>query len=319
MGRKHHPRRGSLQFWPRKRARHNPARIRSWASSPAAKPLGFIGYKAGMAHAVVRDNGPRSLTKGESISLATTIIECPPIFVIGLAFYQLSPFGWRKSATVLAEKLPPQLSRKIPLPKKKGKSAEEIKEFGDVRLLVSSTPPEATGAKKPKLLEMALGGSLEQKKAAAKALLGKELSIADVFGEGNFVDAHGITKGKGFQGTVKRYGIPVRQHKAEKTKRGIGTLGPWHPNRVRFSVAQSGKMGYHLRTEYNKRILKVGKDSKEVNPKSGLLQYGLVRHPYLLLKGSIVGSRNRAVVLTLARRPDMRLSKEVPEMITLVN
>ncbi|HLC97800.1 MAG TPA: 50S ribosomal protein L3 [Candidatus Nanoarchaeia archaeon] len=319
MGRKHHPRRGSLQFWPRKRATKSVARLRSWASSPAVKPLGFIGYKAGMAHAIVRDNGPRSLTKGEQISLATTIIECPPLFVMGLAFYTLSPFGWRKSATVLAEKLPPHLSRKIPLPKKKTKSVDEVKDFGDVRLLVSSFPPEATGAKKPKLLEMALGGSLEQKSAAAKELLGKELSITDVFGEGNFVDVHGITKGKGFQGTVKRYGIPVRQHKAEKTKRGIGTLGPWHPNRVRFSVAQSGKMGYHLRTEYNKRILKIGKDSKEVNPKSGLLQYGLVRHPYLLIKGSIVGSRKRAVALTPARRPDTRLPKEAPEMITLVH
>ena len=54
-------------------------------------------------------------------------------------------------------------------------------------------------------------------------MLGKEIKVEDVFESGVSVDVHGITKGKGFQGTVKRFGVPIRQHKAEKTKRGIGT------------------------------------------------------------------------------------------------
>lgn len=318
MGRKHHPRRGSIQFWPRKRAKHAVARIRSWTSQPAAKPLGFIGYKAGMLHVVVRDNRSRALTKGEPISVASTVIECPPLFVAGLVYYTLSPFGWKTAGTVLAEKVPLQLSRKVPLPKKKGKAPDDIKEAGDVRLLVCSLPPQSTGSKKPKMLEVGLGGSLEQKLGYAKSMLGKEIALTDVFAEGNIVDIHGITKGKGFQGTVKRFGVPIRQHKAEKTKRGIGTLGPWHPNRVRFSVPQSGKMGYHLRTEYNKRILKVGIDGKAVTPQSGFLQYGLVHQPYLLLHGSVSGSRKRAIVMTTALRPDTKLPKEAPEIVTIV-
>ena len=144
-------------------------------------------------------------------------------------------------------------------------------------------------------------------------MLGKEIAIADAFEAGNSVDVHGITKGKGFQGTVKRFGVPVRQHKAEKTKRGIGTLGSWTPKRVEYSVAQPGKMGYHLRTEYNKQILKLAV-KPDINPKSGIHKYGLLRHPYLLLKGSVPGPKKRAMVLTPSLRPNPAFTKEAPEI-----
>ncbi|MBI4983353.1 50S ribosomal protein L3, partial [Candidatus Woesearchaeota archaeon] len=83
MGDSHHPRRGSLQFWPRKRSKHSLARIRSWIKEPKAKPVGFIGYKAGMNHLLVIDNRPKALTKGETIAVPATIIECPPLSVCG--------------------------------------------------------------------------------------------------------------------------------------------------------------------------------------------------------------------------------------------
>ena len=73
------PRKGSMQFWPRKRAKKQTARVRSWASSKEIKPLGFAGYKAGMTHAIVIDNRQKSLTKGEKISTPVTVIECPVI------------------------------------------------------------------------------------------------------------------------------------------------------------------------------------------------------------------------------------------------
>ena len=70
-------------------------------------------------------------------------------------------------------------------------------------------------------------------------------------------DILGITRGKGFQGSVKRWGVKLLTHKNSKHRRMIGTLGPKSPGYVRPTVPQAGQMGYHQRTEYNKRILKI--------------------------------------------------------------
>ncbi len=304
-------RRGSLQFWPRKRSRHSLARVRSWKIESKAKPLAFIGYKAGMTHLLVTDNRSKSLTKGEKIMVPSTVLDCPPMTVAGISFYKHT----KKIAGIFAPVLAKTLGKKIPLPKTPGKSIESITDFDDLRLLVHSNPAQTpVGTKKPKLQEITVGGTREEKLSYAKEVLGKEISINEIFEKGNHVDVHGITKGKGFQGTVKRYGVPIRQHKAEKTKRGIGTLGSWTPKRVQFTVAQPGKMGYHQRTEYNKQIILVGDNGSAVTPRGGFTHYGPVRNHYLLLRGSVVGPQKRAVIITPAIRPDPRAVKEAPEV-----
>ncbi|MBI4152095.1 50S ribosomal protein L3 [Candidatus Woesearchaeota archaeon] len=313
MPRARHPRRGSMQFWPRKRSRHTLVRVRSWVAESKVKPLGFIGFKAGMTHLHVLDNRPKSPTKGEKIFVPSTIVECPPMTVAGIAFYVQTSTGLRKVNSVMAEKLDKELGRRIQLPKqKKDKTAPG---YDDLRLLVHTNPKQtSTGSKRPKLLEIALGGSKEEKMNFAQGILGKEISIADVFAAGASVDVHGVSKGKGFQGTVKRFGVPIRQHKAEKTKRGIGNLGSWKPKHVQFTVAQSGKMGYHSRTEYNKQILKVGSEVAEINPLGGIGRYGLLHQNYLLLRGSVVGPKKREIVLTPSLRPNPKMTKEAPEI-----
>lgn len=304
-------RRGSIQIWPRKRAKHSLARIRSWPNLNQTKPLAFIGYKAGMTHVLAIDNRPKSLTKDQEVGLPATIIDCPPMLVAGVSFYKYA----KKISQVFAKNPDKNLTRKIQLPKKEKGMMKGIDDFDDLRLLVQTQPGlTTTGTKKPKLLEIALGGGKDEKLRYAQEKLGQEIKIEEVFEAGNSVDAHGITKGKGFQGTVKRYGIPIRSHKAEKTKRGIGTLGPWQPKRVLFSVAQPGKMGYHLRTEYNKQILKVSNKAEEVNPKSGIKHYGLVKSNYMLIKGSVPGPKKRALVLVLSVRPNRKMMKEAPEV-----
>ena len=312
MGNIRHPRRGSLQFWPRKRSKHALARPRSWVQESKTKPLAFIGYKAGMTHLMVVDNRPKSLTKGETIAVPATIIECPPVKVVGISFYSQTYDGLRKTGAIMSAHLDKELSRTIPLPK----TAKNVKtdfpaQFDDLRLLVQTASPEA---KKPHLLEIAIGGTKDDKVKYAHTMLDKEIALGDVFQPGHSLDVHGVTTGKGFQGTVKRYGVPIRQHKAEKTKRGIATLGSWTPKRVEWTVAQSGKMGYHLRTEYNKQILKIGTQVNDVNPKGGIIRYGLVQYPYLLIKGSVVGPPKRAVVMTPSLRPNLQMTKEAPEI-----
>ena len=310
-----------MQFWPRKRTKHALARLRSWATENKVKPLGFIAYKAGMTQVMAVDNRPKSITKGETVALPVTILECPPMIVMGVAFYKNTADGLNKVKTVLAQKLDKNLGKKVVLPKKTGAKFDSVKEFDDLRLLVHSMPKKATsvGSKKPHVIEVALGGSKDDKVNFAKENLGKEILVNNVFEEGAVTDIHGITKGKGFQGTVKRFGVPIKQKKGEKTKRGIGNLGAWTPKRVDYRVPHSGGMGFHLRTEYNKPVLKIGDNAEEVNRKGGITKYGVVKNSFMLIHGSVSGPRKRAVMLTLPIRNDKGKARPLFEIKKVVN
>jgi len=167
--------------------------------------------------------------------------------------------------------------------------------------------------KKPEIFEIALSGEKKNKIEQAKAFLEKDIKIEDVFKEGQKVDVHAITKGKGFQGTVKRFGVKIRQHKAEKTKRGVGSLGPWTPKRVAFSVPQPGKMGYHMRTEYNRWLMAITKKPQDLNQKGGITHYGLLKNSTVLLKGSVSGPKKRLVILTEPIRKETKIMQ--PEIV----
>ena len=130
---------------------------------------------------------------------------------------------------------------------------------------------------------------IEEQFEYVKKILGKTISVNEIFKEGQFVDVIAVTKGKGWQGVVKRWGVKILSHKARKTKRGVAALGPWKPPRVLYTVPRPGQMGYHQRTEFNKRILKIGENGEEVTPKGGFLRYGPVKGMYLMLKGSVPG------------------------------
>lgn len=298
------PRRGTLQFWPRKRAANPLARARTWARLDTPKLLGYIGYKAGMSHIQFNDIRQNSLTKNMVVTFPVTIIECPSMLPVSLCFYKQN----QRVAEIYADKL----DKTIKKPKEQQKEPKP-EEYDEIRVKVMSQPKLTTfGRKSPDLMEIRVSGQKDAALAYAKQLLTKEIKASEVFKEGQFVDMHAVSKGKGFQGTVKRYGVKIRQHKSEKTKRGVGTLGPWTPKRVRWSVGQPGKMGYHTRTEYNKHILKINNKPEEINPKGGLVRYGLVKNEYLLIKGSVVGPKKRAILLTEPIR-----SKERPNQIQI--
>ncbi len=176
------------------------------------------------------------------------------------------------------------------------------------------------GKKKPDLMEVKIdGGTVKDQLEFAKKLLGKEVKVADVFKEGMDVDVIGITKGKGIQGPVKRWGIKKLKHKSRKTVRGVGSIGPWHPHYVMYSVPRAGQMGFAQRTEYNKQILKIGDNGADVTPKGGFLHYGPIKTEFTLLRGTIPGPPNRLVALRTPARG--RVSGEPPkmEMISLAS
>ncbi len=305
------PRRGSMQNWPRRRANRMHARIRSWTPAKEAKPLGFAGYKAGMTHVLVKDTRQTSVTKNEEIRWPVTVVECPPMKVIGAIFYHNTYLGRNAFSQILADKIDKDVARSLILPKKT-KKFDDIKHDAvvDVRLLVHTQPRgTALGKKKPEVFELGIGGEVKDKLEYAKKALGTEIKVEDVLAAGQQMDSHAITTGRGFQGPVKRFGVSLRSHKSEKTRRGPGSIGPWLGTGY-WRVGKAGQTGFHQRVEYNKIILKVSNDPKEINPKGGFLKYGNVKAPYILVKGSLGGPKKRLIKLVNPLRPSKKIAKE---------
>lgn len=302
MGQPHHPGRGSLQFWPRARSSKHTARVRAWPVVKENKLLGFIGYKAGMTHLLVKDENPNSPLKNQDVFTPVTVIECPPLKAYSVRYYTENEDGDMKlTSEVFAKKTEKELARKTGVSKKENKAPDTY----DMVRLVVYTQPKLTGIgkKKPDLVEIALGGKdIHEQASLAVSLLDKQIKVSEVFRDAQFVDVHAVNKGKGFSGVVKKFGVKRLQHKSEKGVRGIGTLGPWHPNKVKYSVPQAGKFGYHLRTEYNKLCVKVGTSPEKVNPKGGFVRYGVVKNEYLLIKGSVPGAVKRPITVINALR-----------------
>jgi large subunit ribosomal protein L3 len=310
------PRRGSMAYWPRKRASKSYARIRNWAPAffEKANLLGFAGYKAGMTHLLGVDNSKTSPTKGEEIIMPVTIIECPPLKILSARFYKKNAYGFYV-AKEFVFKASKDVVRTLPLPKKFTdlKELEQVnpEDYDEITVLVHTQPALAgIGKKKPEIFELKLSGSKKDKLDFIKANIDKEILFEQVFKEAQVVDVHGITKGKGIQGPVKRFGIALKQHKTEKGRRQPGSRGAWCAQQhTMYRTAYAGQTGYHQRTELNKQIIKISNKPEEINPKDGFLHYGRIRATHVLLKGSVQGTKKRMIILTY---PVRKSRKEAP-------
>jgi large subunit ribosomal protein L3 len=111
-----------------------------------------------------------------------------------------------------------------------------------------------------------------------------DVVLVDVFMEGEFVDVVGTTKGKGFQGVVKRHGfsgVGGATHGQHNRLRAPGSLGAssW-PSRVFKGIRMAGQMGNQRRKAINLQIVKIVKDKN-----------------LLIVKGSVPGSNGSYVIL----------------------
>jgi large subunit ribosomal protein L3 len=326
MGTPHHGKRGSLAYSPRKRAASQKGRWRSYPETDLKRDTalvrlqGFPGYKAGMTHVFIMDFRETSTTTKQEIAEPATVVEVPAIKVAGIRLYERGDEGLRPLTQVWAPKLDKELRRAVGaksvskqdrrldadprLPTSKQKAADLSKmdatAIDDVRLVCHTQPwkVRSGGQAKPEVLEIRVtGGDMKGRVEYAVKNIGKELKFTDFSDAGNMVDVTAVTKGKGWTSGIKRWNIKLLTHKNSKHRRQVGTLGPWHPSYVTFRVPQSGQMGYHQRTEFNKRVLKYSEDGAEISPKGGFIRYGEVKNPYILLHGSIPGPAKRLVRL----------------------
>ncbi len=302
------PKAGSLAFYPRKRARRIYPRIKTYPESEKPRVLGFAGYKAGMVSVILVDNRKNSPTFGQEIAVPATVLDCPPLKIVGIRAYEETKKGLRVFTECWSKNLPKDLERKVKLkPNEENlkKIEENLKKISKIRLIVCTQPRiSGIGKKKPEVFEVEVGGKDSKEKFEfAKSLLGKEVSLKDVFREGEFVDVIAVTKGKGTAGPVKRFGVKIQRRKAHGKERHVGTLGQERPGKVRHTVPMAGQLGFQTRTELNKRILKIGESGKDITPKGGFVRYGIVKSNYVILEGSVPGPKKRLIMLRPAIRP----------------
>eukprot|EP00344_Euplotes_crassus_P004832 CAMPEP_0197014260 /NCGR_PEP_ID=MMETSP1380-20130617/69604_1 /TAXON_ID=5936 /ORGANISM="Euplotes crassus, Strain CT5" /LENGTH=389 /DNA_ID=CAMNT_0042439143 /DNA_START=42 /DNA_END=1211 /DNA_ORIENTATION=+ len=274
-----------MGFRPRKRSRRHRGKVKSFPRDDTSKPChltAFLGYKAGMTH-VVRDlDRPGSKIHKKEVVEAVTIIETPPMVVVGVVGYIETPRGLRTLTTVWAEHLSTELKRRFYKnwykSKKKAftkyakkyaeskkaiqRDLERIKKYCTVVRVIAHTQMKKAriGQKKAHLMEIQVnGGSVEQKVDWAVEHFEKEVKIDQVFTQDEMIDVIGVTRGKGFEGVTKRWGTKKLPRKTHKGLRKVACIGAWHPARVRDTVPRAGQDGYHHRTEVNKKIYRVGK------------------------------------------------------------
>jgi len=290
------PRHGSLGFLPKKRAARHRGKVKAFPKDDPSKPVhltAFLGYKAGMTHVVREVDRPGSKVNKKEVVEAVTILETPPVVVVGIVGYIETPRGLRTFKTVWAEHLSEECRRRFYKnwyrSKKKAftraskkwqeDGAKEIehdlakmKKYCKVIRVIVHTQMKLLKKrqKKAHIMEVQVnGGNIAQKVDWARQNLEKQVDVKSVFSQDELIDIIGVTKGKGYKGVTSRWHTKKLPRKTHKGLRKVACIGAWHPARVGFSVARAGQKGYHHRTEINKKIYRIGqgihtKDGKVV-------------------------------------------------------
>jgi len=353
------PRHGSLGFAPRKRTKHRFGKIKSFPKDDASKAphfTAFMSYKAGMSH-IVRDvDRPGSKLHKKEVAESVSIVETPPMVVVGFVGYVETPRGLRALTSVWAGHLSEEVKRRFyktwhkskkkaftkyqkrwEEASKEGKAMtaeiERAKKYCQVIRAICHTQvgKAKLGQKKAHIKEIQVnGGTTAAKVDFLTGLFEQEVKVADVFAQDEMIDIIGVTKGKGFNGVITRWGCTRLVRKSHRGLRKVGCIGSWHPAKVQWQVPRSGQMGYFHRTEINKKIYRVGKalkdepnnamtendlTEKSITPMGGFSHYGEVNEDWIMLKGSIMGCKRRLITLRKSLLPQM--SRRATEKVEL--
>lgn len=309
------PRWGSLQFYPRKRIEKYIPSVNWETIAPDVKTpslQGFIGYKVGMATALVKDSTDKSMTFGKKIYVPVTILEVPNMKLFSVRFYKNGIV--LKDVVVSNDK---ELKKIVRVPKEvKAFDAQVPKDFDDLRVLAYSMPKQTSVKKTPDISE--LGVTAPNKLEFVKSLIGKEITLKE-FTHYKLLDIRALTTGKGLVGPVKRFGLTLKNHKSEKGVRRPGSLGPWHPARVTYRTPQAGQMGLFTRVHYNSNVITHGSIAeKNINKGTGFRNYGLIKTNYLIIKGSVQGPSKRQILVTPSWRATKGQAKKKYEFQELI-
>ncbi|KFW08355.1 60S ribosomal protein L3-like, partial [Eurypyga helias] len=295
------PRHGHLGFLPHKRSRRHRGKVKTWPKDDPSKPVhltAFLGYKAGMTHTVREVHRPGlKVSKREEVE-AVTIIETPPMVVVGVVGYIETPKGLRNFKTVFAEHISDECRRRFyknwHKSKKKaftkyckkwqdedGKKQLEkdfaaMKKYCKVIRVIMHTQVRASrlgkgasGSSSAWECGEGVGTGITGVSWWGHRKLSRQMPVRgcgtgragdeSVFSQNEMIDVIGVTKGHGMKGVTSRWHTKKLPRKTHKGLRKVACIGAWHPARVGYSIARAGQKGYHHRTELNKKIYRIGR------------------------------------------------------------
>ena len=242
------PRHGSLAFLPRKRCKHGRGKIKAFPKDDQTKKphlTGFIGWKCGMTHVVREVEKPGSKLHNKETAEGTTVIETPPMTVVGLVGYVKTPMGVKPLKTVWAKHVNDGFKRRIVKNWYKNKKTTAFSKLGakysndadlkkltdlikkychvvraicHTQMVVNQKKRIPTlKLKKDPIMEFQInGGSVAEKVDWVVSKFEQELRVQDVFSADQMLDIISVTKGKGFKGVTSRWHtkkLPRKTHK----------------------------------------------------------------------------------------------------------
>jgi len=342
------PRSGNLGFLPKKRTRHYFGKLKSFPKDKKTDPphfTAFMGYKAGMTHITREVNKPGAKIHKKEVVEAASVVETPPMVVIGFVGYVETQRGLRALTTVWAQHLSDEVKRRFYRnyykSKKKAftkyakkyetdadnmsKEIERAKKYCQVIRAICHTQISKIKLrqKKAHVKEIQInGGSISDKVDFCKKLFEQEVPFNTVFSMNEMVDVIGVTKGHGNAGVTSRWGVSRLPRKTHRGLRKVACIGAWHPARVQFQVPRAGQKGYFHRTEINKKIYRVGTKEniaegattehdltkKPITPLGGFPHFGEVNEDWVMIKGGIVGHKKAVVTLRKTLLPQTKRS-----------
>lgn len=285
-----------MGFVPKKRSKRIRGKVKAFPKDDPTKPIhltAFLGFKAGMTHIVREVDKPGSKVNKKEVVEPVTILETPPMMIVGLVGYIETPKGLRAFKTIWAEHLSEECRRRFYKnwykSKKKAftksckrwqedlgkqeieRDLKKMKKYCKVIRVLAHTQMKLMHRrqKKAHIMEIQVnGGTVGAKIKWAREHLEKPVPVSQVFNQDEMIDVIGVTKGKGFKGVTSRWHTKKLPRKTHKGLRKVACIGAWHPSRVQFTVARAGQKGFHHRTEINKKIYRIGQG---VHKKDGKL------------------------------------------------
>ncbi|KAE9393195.1 ribosomal protein L3 [Gymnopus androsaceus JB14] len=294
----------------------------------------LMGHKAGMTH-VVRDlDCPSSKMHKREVVEAVTVIETSPMMIVGVVDYIETPRGLCTLTTAWASHLSDELKHCLyknwyRLKKKAfthytkkhmedgGKSVacelEHIRKNCTIVCVLVHTQICKTGLsqKKVYLMEIQVNSrSIPDKVKFSHGLFKKPVEVSSVFEQDECVDVIAVTKGHSFEGVTHHWGTKKLPRKTHKGLRKVACIGAWYPSKVMFLVPHAGQNGYHHCTKINKKVYRIGSGSDDANATTesdvtkkqttlmgGFPHYGIIKNNFLMLKGSIPGTKKCAITI----------------------
>lgn len=341
-----HPRCGSLGYLPKKRSRHKRGKVKHFPKDDHTNEChltAFMGFKAGMTHVIREVDRPNSKAHKRESCEPVSIIETPPMVTVGMVGYTKTYRGLRSLYTVFAENLSEEVLRRFyrkwygckakAFSKYKNRYAknhelevelEDIKKHCSVVRVICHTQVSKIKnirQKKSNLMEIQVnGGNISDKVNYAVNIFEKPVPVCTIFQVNEMIDVIGITKGKGTNGVISRFGVTRLPRKTHRGLRKVACVGAWHPSAVKWTVARAGQKGFHHRTEINKKVYRIGiagqpshrastkydVTDKGISPLGGFPRYGNVKEDFILLKGSVPGPVRRSITLRQSLFPQKK-------------